>query len=249
MGTLYLGDCLEVMKKIPDGSVDMVLCDLPYGTTACKWDEVIEMDLLWPHYNRIVKDSGAMLFFATNPFAANLIVSNLQNFKYEWIWDKRIGGNVGLANKMPLKTHEMVLVFYRKSPRYNPQFHSDFTPLRGKVTRTKSLSAAMSSKVSKLSGKRGFPRTIQTFMRPNNRTGGGLHPTQKPVALLEYLIKTYTNEGETVLDNCMGSGSTGVACKNLNRKFIGIEKEPKYFEIAKRRINETKPQQELAASL
>lgn len=237
MITLWHGDCLEKMKLLQDKSVDMILCDPPYGTTDCKWDVVIPFEPMWEQLKRITKDNGAICLFGSEPFSSHLRLSNLNMFKYDWIWDKVMAGNIGLANKMPLKTHEIVSVFYAKPPRYRPQFHSNFTPLQGKFTAANSESVNLSSKVKKLSGKRGFPRTIQTFMRPNNRTGGGLHPTQKPVALLEYLIKTYTLENETVLDFTMGSGSTGIACINTNRKFIGIEKDDKYFQVAKDRID------------
>ena len=194
---LYHGDCLEVMKEIEDKSVDMILCDLPCGTTKCKWDTIIPFVPLWEQYNRIIKDNGAIVLFASQPFTSVLVNSNIRMFKYEWIWRKNKGGNPLNAKKIPMKQHESILVFYKKSPTYNPQ-------------------SVQFCKVER-----------------------DLHPTQKPVALLEYLVKTYTNEGELILDNCMGSGSTGVACVNTNRKFIGIELDDKYFEVAKERIENT----------
>lgn len=180
---LRQGDCLEIMKDIPDKSIDMILCDLPYGTTACKWDVVIPFESLWEQYNRIIKDNGAIVLFSKQPFTTELIHSNLKNFKYSLVWKKDNHDNPLMAKKRFLNITD-------------------------------------------------YPRNILEFKRdlPN------IHPTQKPVALLEYLIKTYTNENETVLDNCMGSGSTGVACMNINRNFIGIELDEKYFEIAKERI-------------
>jgi site-specific DNA-methyltransferase (adenine-specific) len=233
---LLKGDCLELMKDIPDKSIDAIICDLPYGVTVLGWDTIIPFEPLWQQYKRIIKDNGAIVLFGTEPFSSKLRLSNLDWYKYDWIWNKKMAGNIGLANKMPLKTHENISVFYFKQPTYNPQFHDKYTEMHGKFTETNSKSVNLSSKVKQLSGKRGFPRTILEYMRPNNYTGGGLHPTQKPVELIEYLIKTYTNEGELVLDNAMGSGTTGIACLNTNRRFIGIEKDDKYFEIASNRI-------------
>lgn len=230
---LLQGDCLELMKDIPDGSVDMILCDLPYGITKCKWDSVIPFDVLWERYSRVIKDNGAICLFSQMPFSAMLVSSNLQMYRYEWIWKKSNSTGFLNANKMPLKTHESINVFYKKLPTYNPQF-----------TQGKPYKATCSSqtanygefyKITTVSDGRRYPIDVLEF---NSETG--LHPTQKPVALLEYLIKTYTNERDTVMDNCMGSGSTGVACKNLNRNFIGIELDKNYFDIAKERIeNET----------
>jgi site-specific DNA-methyltransferase (adenine-specific) len=238
LNKLYHGDCLEVMKQIDDESINMILCDLPYGTTACKWDTVIPFEPLWEQYKRIIKDNAPILLFGSEPFSSILRMSNIKWYKYDWIWNKIIAGNVGLANKQPLKTHEIISVFYNKQPIYNPQFHNNYTKLMGKFTQTNSKSVNLSSKVKKLSGQRGFPRSIIEIMRPNNMTGGGLHPTQKPVSLFEYLIKTYTNEGDLVLDNCAGSGTTGVACINTNRKYILIEKDKEYFGIAVKRCSE-----------
>lgn len=227
---LLQGDCLELMKDISDDSVDMILCDLPYGTTHCKWDSVIPFELLWKQYNRIIKDNGAICLFSQMPFSAMLVSSNLQMYRYEWIWIKSIATGFLNANKMPLKAHENILVFYKKPPIYNPQF------TQGKPYKAKS--GACSSiynkfyKVTTVSDGRRYPIDVLDFKNEK-----GLHPTQKPVALLEYLIKTYTNEGDIVLDNCMGSGSSGVASIHTNRNFIGIELDKDYFDIAKKRID------------
>ena len=222
------------MQSIPDNSIDAIICDLPYGTTACKWDSVIPFEPLWKQYKRIIKDDGAIVLTAQTPFDKVLGASNLPMLRYEWIWEKEQGTGGMNANKMPLKKHENVLVFYKKLPIYNPQF-TDGKPY--KMVRNKpnlnsvyGKTRVKDSFVSVNEGKR-YPTSILKF---NKETG--MHPTQKPVDLLEYLIKTYTNEGNTVLDNCMGSGTTGVACKNLNRKFIGIEQDANYFEIASKRI-------------
>jgi site-specific DNA-methyltransferase (adenine-specific) len=223
------------MKSIPDKSIDMVLTDPPYGTTACKWDVVIPFEPMWKEIKRITKDNGAICLFGSEPFSSHLRLSNLKMFKYDWIWDKKQPSNFAIAKKQPMKVHEIIHVFCEKQSSYYPQMRNDALKLFGKGTRGKS-DHGFELKHSGESGK-GYPRSIQVFMRPNNLTGGGLHPTQKPVALLEYLIKTYTLENETVLDFTMGSGSTGIACINTNRKFIGIEKDDKYFEIAKNRLN------------
>lgn len=231
------GDCLELMKSIPDGSVDMILCDLPYGTTACKWDVIIPFDKLWEQYNRIIKKNGAIVLTASQPFTTALISSNIKMFKYCWVWEKTLGANPMLAKKQPIRKHEDVCVFYTKQPTYNPQFESG-KPYKDRHRKSGLKALHLDSPGEKKAinnlGTR-YPSTVQKF---NNGNNGNVHPTQKPVALLEYLIRTYTNEGETVLDNCAGSGSTGVACLNTGRKFIGIERDDKYFEIAKKRIQE-----------
>lgn len=217
------------MKGVPDKSVDMILCDLPYGTTRNKWDSIIPLESLWDQYKRVIKDNGAILLTAQTPFDKVLGVSNLKMLKYEWIWNKSSGTGHLNAKKMPMKNHENVLVFYKKLPTYNPQMTKG-KPYTQKSGRASSNYNPQERVITINEGLR-YPLTIQRF---NNEKG--LHPTQKPVALFEYLIKTYTNEGETVLDNCMGSGTTGVACKNLNRNFIGMELDETYFEIAKNRI-------------
>jgi len=230
---LLLGDCLEILPTLPENSVDMVLCDPPYGTTACKWDSIISLDKLWEQYNRLCKEDGAMVFTASQPFATVLAGSNIKNFRYEWIWEKSQGTNPMNAKVMPLKSHENVLVFYRKKPTYNPQMWFS-KPYSGFSSDTAKIGEVYGKQQSKHrdnpDGSR-YPKTILKFKQEK-----GLHPTQKPVALMEYLIKTYTNKGDTVLDNTMGSGTTGLACKNTERNFIGIELDKKYYEIAEDRL-------------
>lgn len=227
------GDCLELMKEIPDRSIDMVLCDLPYGTTRNKWDSVIPLNKLWEQYERIIKDNGAIVLFSQMPFSAELVHSNLKLFKYEWIWQKDNGTGFLNAKKMPLKIHENILVFYKKLPLYNPQMRIGFKPYKCKQGRhSTNYGAYEQGHITESNGER-YPIDIIKFKKD-----AGLHPTQKPVELLEYLIKTYTNENETVLDNCMGSGSTGVACVNTNRNFIGYELDEHYFQIAKERLEQ-----------
>ena len=232
---LMQGDCLELMKTIPDASVDMILCDLPYGTTRNKWDSVIPMDLLWEQYNRIIKENGAVVLFSAEPFTSLLITSNLKQFRYDLIWAKTQGSDFLNANRKPLRAHENICVFYNKQPTYNAQKVNGkpYKAKSGESTSSNFGSFSGSFHTENKDGKR-CPLTVLNFAGEHNR--GKKHPTQKPTALLEYLVKTYTNEGETVLDNCMGSGSTGVACVNTGRKFIGIELDPNYFEIAKKRI-------------
>ena len=231
------GDCLELMKDIPDKSADMILCDLPYGITNCKWDNVIPFEPLWEQYNRIIKDNGAICLFGSEPFSSALRMSNIKNFKYDWIWNKKLAGNGILAKKQPLKIHEIVSVF--NSGIYIPQMTKG--RYRKKMTGgiKESEITGGNSVVDEYSNNLYYPKTILEYGIGNMRKGR-LHPTQKPVALLEYLIKTYTNEGDVVLDNCMGSGSTCVACVNTNRHYIGFEKEPKYYDIACKRLNVVK---------
>lgn len=238
---LYKGDCLGLMKNIPDKSIDMILCDLPYGTTACKWDIVIPFELLWEQYNRIIKDNGAIVLFGSEPFSTELRMSNLKNYKYDWIWDKTFGRQPQLANIQPMKQHEIISIFEKngKKVHYYPQREKldkpYFSSGAGNNTGTKNDHKLGLKKLAKVYTEK-TPTTILKYKPVPN--GKNLHPTQKPVELLEYLIRTYTNENETVLDNCMGSGSTGVACKRTNRRFIGIELDDNYFEIAKKRIEE-----------
>jgi len=243
MVNLHLGDCLEILPTLADNSVDMVLVDLPYGTTACKWDSIIPLDKLWEQYNRICKKDGAMVFTAAQPFTTILAASNLENFRYEWIWEKPQGTNPMNAKVMPLKSHENILVFYRKKPVYNPQMWYS-TPYSGFSSNTSKIGEVYGSAKSKHrdnpEGSR-YPKTVLKFKQEK-----GLHPTQKPVELMEYLIKTYSNEGEVVLDNTMGSGTTGVACVNTNRNFIGIEMEENYYKVAEQRISSTVPPEQLA---
>ena len=230
---LMCGDCLELMKNIPDKSIDMILCDLPYGTTACKWDTIIPFEPLWKQYERIIKDNGAIVLFAKQPFAAKLINSNIIFFKYCLIWEKDNHDNPLMAKKRFLNITEDICIFYKKQCKYHPQGIIKVNKIT-KQGRGESLSQKNKRQSEYKQEYTNYPKNILKFKRdlPN------IHPTQKPVALLEYLIKTYTNEEDLVLDNCMGSGSTGVACKHLNRDFIGIELDEKYFEIAKKRIEE-----------
>ena len=232
---LRQGDCLELMKSIPDSSIDMVLCDLPYGSTQCKWDNIIPFESLWKEYNRVLKKNGAAVLFGTEPFSSYLRLSNIKNYKYDWIWDKVKGTGYLNAKKQPMRNYEIISVFYKYQCTYNPQMTTGHP--RKVSFRRKELQTECYGKTNKdyyYDSTERYPRNIQVFSIDTQNTS--LHPTQKPVALLEYLIKTYTNEGEVVLDNCMGSGSTGVACVNTNRNFIGMELENNYFEIAKERI-------------
>ena len=226
---LHLGDCLEVMKQIPDKSVDAIICDLPYGTTACKWDSVIPFEPLWNQYKRIIKDNGAIVLTASQPFTTALIASNIKQFKYCWVWDKKLAGNPFLAKYQPLKRHEDICVFSNLKHKYNPQMVTGKLRKKG-GGRSKLFNVELTSSIND----QYYPQSIIEFSNTNRNVD---HPTQKPVALMEYIVNTYTNEGDTVLDNCMGSGTTGVACKNLNRKFIGIEQDATYYEIAKERIH------------
>ena len=234
--TLWRGNCLELMKDIPDKSVDMVLCDLPYGTTQNKWDKQINLQVLFTEYKRLVRIGGVIALFSQQPFSADLIQANRKQFRYEWIWQKSQGTVFLNANRMPLKIHENILIFYDKLPTYNPQ-KAEGKPYdrwySGK--KTTNYREFMGMSTSSPDGSR-YPVDVINFAQCNCTAEKPMHPTQKPVPLLEYLIKTYTNEGETVLDNCMGSGSTGVACVNTNRDFIGIELDEKYFQIAQERI-------------
>ena len=228
------GDCLDRMKEIPDESVDMILTDPPYGTTACKWDSIIDLSLMWNQINRVIKPNGAIVITASQPFTTTLIASNMKLFKYNWVWEKERPSNPMLAKKHPLKYHEDVCVFYHKQPTYNPLMtKGDKNNGCIKGEHFNKITQTVSNYVSNTSDMK-YPKSIQKF---NSERGYTVHPTQKPVALMEYLIKTYTNEGETVLDFTMGSGTTGVACKNLDRSFIGIEMDEGYFKIAKDRID------------
>lgn len=235
---LLNGDCLEEMKAIPDNSVDMILCDLPYGTTRNKWDTVIPFEPLWQQYTRIIKEHGAIVLFGQEPFASHLRISNESQYRYDWTWVKNRPTGFLNAHRMPLKDTEIISVFYKKLPTYNPQMRTGFQPyIVGSDTRSSNYGKLNQNRVSKSDGER-YPISTIKFNKDKDK----LHPTQKPVALLEYLIKTYTNESELVLDNCMGSGSTGVACVNTNRNFIGIELDKEYFDIAEKRISEAKQQ-------
>ena len=233
---LIHGDCLEKMKDIPDKSIDMILCDLPYGTTACKWDVVIPFEPLWEQYKRIIKDRGAIVLFGNQPFTTLLIASHIKGFKYCWQWDKKIPAGMSYARFRPMQQTEDIAVFTSDGGpiEYFPQMIKREKPIKsGGTKKSESAPIAYKDPTFKKTYEEKQPVTLIQFDKIRR---GSLHPTQKPVALLEYLIKTYTLEGETVLDNAMGSGSTGVACVNTGRNFIGIEKDDKYFEIAKNRI-------------
>lgn len=232
---LINGETIQEMSKLADSSVDLILADLPYGTTRNKWDSIIPLDKLWKQYNRIIKDNGAILLFGQQPFTSVLVSSNLKMYKYDWTWIKESGTGFLNAKKMPLKDSETISVFYKKLPVYNPQMRNGFKPYTAKKGNHGTNYGSDKGATTVSNGER-YPLTTVHFSRDKDK----LHPTQKPVKLLEYLIKTYTNDGDVVMDNVMGSGSTGVACANTNRDFIGIELDKKYFEIAKNRINEAK---------
>jgi len=235
---LIHGDCLEKMAEIEDGSVDMVLADPPYGTTACKWDSIIPLEPMWEHLKRVIKPNGAIVMTASQPFTTTLISSNMKIFRYEWIWQKDNHTNFLNIKKQPAKRHENVCVWYKKQPTYNPQMwqgkenHSEGNKRKSSHRGYLGASFECSKDI-----KGGLKYPISIYECKGEGRGKAVHPTQKPVALMEYLIKTYTNEGEKVLDFTMGSGTTGVACKNLNRSFIGIEKDDEYFQLACDRIH------------
>lgn len=236
---LMHGDCLEKMAEIPTGSVDLVLTDPPYGTTACAWDAIVPFEPMWALVWRVLKPNGAAALTAQCPFDKVLGASQIEHLKYDWIWHKSVGTGHLNAKKQPLREHENVLVFYRKPPTYNPQMTLGQKPSNKSSAKKHTSSAAVYGKFEEY--QRGgnlerYPRSVQKVNSAYHEGNAGLHPTQKPVALMEYLIRTYTNAGETVLDFTMGSGTTGVACANTGRKFIGIERDDKYFEIAKHRI-------------
>jgi site-specific DNA-methyltransferase (adenine-specific) len=249
------GDCLELMKDIPDGSIDMILCDLPYGTTACKWDTVIPFEPLWEQYNRIIKDNGAIVLFGSEPFSTELRHSNLKMFKYDWIWVKNNAVGFVNAKLKPMNKHEIISVFSKgktsngnsNNMTYFPQGLIPFGKevrngnKKGKDNTYWRPSLKSSNEGGYIQQYTNYPTTVLKF----DKVSKAVHPTQKPVALLEYLIKTYTNEGDVVLDNCMGSGSTCVACVNTGRHYIGFEKEPKYFDIACQRLGEAEGGEEV----
>lgn len=242
---LHRGDCLKLMKEIDDKSVDMILCDLPYGTTgrnskASKWDTIIPFDDLWVQYNRIIKDNGAIVLFGNEPFTSLLITSNLKGFKYRWDWNKKIPSGMGYAKYRPMQQTEDVCVFTKngEKTKYNPQMIKRDNPIKSGGN---NVQAGAYNEFKTMTENKEYKKTYEyknpiTLIEFDKVRRGALHPTQKPVELLEYLIKTYTDENDLILDNCMGSGSTGVACKNLSRKFIGIELDEEYFKIAQSRI-------------
>lgn len=227
MNVLYEGDCLEILPTIPTGSIDMILCDLPYGTTACKWDTVIPFEPLWAQYKRIIKGNGAIVLFGSEPFSSALRMSNIKQFKYDWIWNKKQSGTPLNAKRQPLKIHEIVSVF-GNTPIYSPIMRKGKFRQKGGLNKQPEHTGNVDINYM-VTNDIYYPVSILDFS--NAKKSGKVHPTQKPVALFEYLIKTYTNEGETVLDNCAGSGTTGVACYNTGRNSIMIEKEHKYCEV------------------
>ena len=233
---ILLGDCLELMKDIPNGSIDSIITDPPYGTTQCKWDSVIPFDLMWEQLNRVIKPNGAIVLFGNEPFSSALRMSNIKKWRYDWIWEKNKPTNFGNANKMPLKSYEIISVFYNSLPVYNPQGLVDIPEKT--VKRNKNEEPEAYGKTG-LIGE--FKRNKTNFPRQNLKfgmEGKNVHPTQKPIELMEYLIKTYTNENETVLDFTAGSGTTAIACLNTNRQFIVMEKEQKYYDIILKRVGD-----------
>lgn len=236
---ILLGDCLDLMKNIVSGSVDMVLCDLPYGTTRCKWDSIIDLDRLWLEYKRIIKPNGVIVLTAQTPFDKILGSSNLGMLKYEWIWEKTQASGHLNAKKMPLKAHENILVFYKDLPTYNPQKTTGHKPINSytkyvKTQNNTELYGEMKQEIIGGGETDRFPRSVLLFK--SDKQTSCLHPTQKPLNLMEYLILTYTNEGDVVLDNAAGSGTTAIACLNTNRQFIVMEKEEKYYNIILKRV-------------
>jgi len=236
-GELYLGDCLKIMQDIGENSIDMVLCDLPYGTTKCKWDNVIPFEKLWVQYNRIVKDDGAIVLFGTEPFSSYLRLSNIKMFRYDLVWEKERPTNIFFMKKQVGKVHEMISVFYKKQPTYNPQMEDrNFKTIGvfGKDKESKTHENQTYKYSKDYDKNKVYPRSVIKINRDTLK--GSLHPTQKPIKLCEWLIKTYTNEGDLVLDNCAGSGSTLVAAKNLKRNYLGIELLEEYCEITRNRL-------------
>lgn len=252
LNRIYNEDCLEGMKRIPDGSVDCIICDLPYGTTQCKWDIVIPFDKLWEQYKRVIKPNGAIILFASEPFASYLRLSNLDWYKYDWVWDKRHPTGQLNAKKQPLRQHEVVCVFYQKQCIYNPMMHANrlSRSFVGKIHKSQKMSDNYGQQYDYISDihseSKSYPRSIiiQTSVIGNSHEKVA-HPTQKPIALLEYLIKTYSNECDIILDNCMGSGTTAIACINTNRKFIGFELDKEYYDLSIKRIKQIEPTQNL----
>jgi len=239
LNKIYNMDCLEGMKDIADKSIDMILCDLPYGTTKAKWDIVIPFKDLWEQYERIIKDNGAIVLFGSQPFTTDLINSNRKLFKYTLVWDKKFAGNFANAKKMPMKTHEDICVFYKKLPTYNPQMIKRDKPIKTSTgtTSSKTTNFGINNQFKDIvkTYDEKYPISILDFKRKLGQKV--FHPTEKPVPLCEWLIKTYTNENEVILDNCIGSGTTAVACINTNRNYIGFELDAGYFNIANERIN------------
>lgn len=241
---LLQGDCLELMKDIPEQSIDMILCDLPYGVTQNKKDKPIPFDRLWKQYNRIIKDNGAIVLFGQGTFFVDLINSNRKMYRYDLVWDKQLKSGFLNAKRMPLRQHEQIAIFYKKLPTYNPQFsqgkplHSKGVSYKDKELKNNNYGSFNATDDVRAGSTEKYPTSILAFAKPHPSIAQ--HRTEKPVSLIEWLVKTYTTDGDTVLDNCMGSGSTGVACVNTNRHFIGIELDEGYFEIAEKRIKEAR---------
>ena len=251
---IYKGDCLKLMKDIQDNSIDTIITDPPYGTTDCKWDSVIDFDLMWEQLNRIIKPNGAIVLFGSEPFSSALRMSNIKNYKYDWIWEKNLPSGMSFAKYQPMRVVENIIVFCNGKTTYNKQKTDSIISDRklidgrknGSGTNRGGVHFKMKQNTRNLQKTKVNPRNLLKIKCVANAGGHKLHPTQKPVALMEYLIKTYTNENETVLDFTMGSGTTGVACINTNRNFIGIENDDKYFEIAEKRLQQHKSQLRIA---
>lgn len=239
LNKIHKGNCLELMKDIDDKSIDMILCDLPYGTTQNKWDSVIPLDELWKQYNRIIKDNGAIVLTGQNTFSSKLIMSNEKYHRYNIVWEKTKAGGFLNAKRMPLQAHEDIIIFYKKLPTYNPQMTEGKPYTKKAVTNGDGKNYGKFNRVGQTAVNKGvrYPRSVLKIANDNHNS---LHPTQKPVELFEWLIKTYTNDGELVLDNCIGSGTTAIACLNTGRNYIGIEKDNTYFEMANKRIEKHK---------
>ena len=237
-GQFFLGDCFDVMRDLPDGSVDMILCDLPYGTTACKWDSVLPFEELWSEYWRVAKPNAAVVLFAAQPFTSALVMSEIKNFKYSWVWNKVVSRGHLVAKKRPMANHEDICVFYRKPGKYAPQMVEKVRPEKGRSvehSRTSIMRGATTRQSEAVVRTHSYPKTIiEVPSEPNGASK--FHPTQKPVALFEYLIRTYTNPGDVVLDNTAGSGTTAVAAERTGRKWICIEKQPEYYYPAVARV-------------
>jgi site-specific DNA-methyltransferase (adenine-specific) len=253
LNTVFNEDCLMGMSRIPEKSIDMILCDLPYGTTACKWDVIIPFEPLWKQYERVIKENGAIVLTASQPFTSALVMSNPKMFRYEWVWLKTFFTGFMSASKIPMKAHENILVFYKSQPTYNSQL---LKRTEAELKRRVNIRTEKHLTDTYLGGHLSYCKERKdSFYKFANSVinakahkihDRGLHPTQKPIALFEYLIKTYTNEGKTVLDNCMGSGTTAIACINTNRNYIGFEKEEKYYNIIQERIKKHTPQLKIA---
>ena len=237
LNEVHHGDCLEIMKDIPDGSIDMILCDLPYGTTQCKWDTIIPFGPLWEEYRRVAKKNAAIVLTAAQPFTSVLVASNLKEFKYTWVWEKSKATGYLNAKKMPMRAHEDVCVFYRKPPVYNPQKWMSTPYNKGTAHRPTEVYGKQKEVTVKNDTGERYPRTVQYFKTAESE-GKVYHPTQKPVSLFQYLIETYSNEGDVVLDTCLGAGTTALAALKSNRNFVGIELDEEYVSISRQRIED-----------